>query len=93
MIEILNELVNNRQILLFGIWYGLPITLILIILFFIKSSRDERGRAIIGKASIISMIVFVAAAVIMIVVGVKKGFLEGRQETEDEDPDEKDGEF
>ena len=59
MIEILNELVNNRQILLFGIWYGLPITLILIILFFIKSSRDERGRAIIGKASIISMIVFI----------------------------------
>ncbi len=59
MIEILNELVNNRQILLFGIWYGLPITLFLIILFFIKSSRDERGRAIIGKASIISMIVFI----------------------------------
>ena len=59
MIEILNELVNNRQILLFGIWYGLPITLILIILFFIKSSRDERGRAIIGKASIIAMIVFI----------------------------------
>ncbi|MCI9491311.1 MAG: hypothetical protein HFG97_15210 [Dorea sp.] len=42
---------------------------------------------------IISMIVFVAAAVIMIVVGVKKGFLEGRQEKEDEDLDEKDGEF
>ena len=47
MIEILNELVNNRQILLTGIWYGLPITIILIVLFFIKSSRDERGRAII----------------------------------------------
>ena len=59
MIEILNELVNNRQILLIGIWYGLPITLILIILFFIKSSRDERGRAIIGKASTIFMIVFI----------------------------------
>lgn len=59
MIEILNELVNNRQILLTGIWYGLPITIILIVLFFIKSSRDERGRAIIGKASIISMIVFI----------------------------------
>ena len=59
MIEILNELVNNRQILLIGIWYGLPITLILIILFFIKSSRDERGRSIIGKASIISTIVFI----------------------------------
>ena len=59
MIQILNELVNNRTILMVGIWYGLPITLILVVLFFIKSSRDERGRAIIGKASIIAMIVFV----------------------------------
>lgn len=59
MIEILNELVNNRPILLVGIYYGVPITIILIVLFFIKSSRDERGRAIIGKASIISMIVFI----------------------------------
>ena len=59
MIEILNELVNNRQILLIGIWYGLPITIILIILFFIKSSRDERGRAIIGRASVIAIIVFI----------------------------------
>lgn len=59
MIQILNELVNNRTILLVGVWYGLPITLILVVLFFIKSSRDERGRAIIGKASIIAMIVFV----------------------------------
>ncbi len=59
MIEILNQLVINRQILLIGIWYGLPITIILIILFFIKFSRDERRRTIIGKASIISMIVFI----------------------------------
>ena len=59
MIEILNELVNNRPILLAGIWYGVPITIILIVLFFVKSSRDERGRAIIGKASIIAMIVFI----------------------------------
>ncbi len=43
MIQILNELVNNRTILLVGVWYGLPITLILVVLFFIKSSRDERG--------------------------------------------------
>ncbi len=59
MIEILNELVNNRTILLAGIWYAQPITIILIVLFFIKSSRDERGRAIIGKASIIAIIVFI----------------------------------
>ena len=43
MIEILNQLVNNRPILLVGIYYGVPITIILIVLFFIKSSRDERG--------------------------------------------------
>ena len=59
MIEMLNELVNNRTILMAGILYAQPITFLLLILFFIKSSRDERGRAIIGKASIISMIVFI----------------------------------
>jgi hypothetical protein len=59
VIEILNQLVNNRPILLVGIYYGVPITIILIVLFFIKSSRDERGQAIIGKASIISIIVFI----------------------------------
>ena len=59
MIEILNELVNNRPILLAGIWYGVPITIILIVLFFVKSSRDERGRAIIGRASVIAIIVFI----------------------------------
>lgn len=30
-----------------------------IVLFFVKTSRDERGRAIIGKASIISTIAFI----------------------------------
>ena len=59
MTEILNDLVTNRTILMTGIYYGLPVTLILIVLFFIKSSRDERGRAIIGKASIIAIIVFI----------------------------------
>ena len=59
MIEMLNELVNNRTVLMAGIWYAQPITFLLLVLFFIKSSRDERGRAIIGKASIISMIVFI----------------------------------
>ena len=59
MIEMLNELVNNRTILMAGILYAQPITFLLLILFFIKSSRDERGRAIIGKASIISIIVFI----------------------------------
>lgn len=59
MIEIINEIINNRTVAMIGAWYGLPITVALVILFFMKSSRDERGRAIIGKASIISTIVFI----------------------------------
>lgn len=38
---------------------GLIAFIILIYLFFNKNSRDERGRAIIGKASIISTIYFI----------------------------------
>lgn len=59
MIKVLNELVSNRDILIAGIWYAQPITVILVVLFFMKSSRDERGRAIIGKASIIAIMVFI----------------------------------
>ena len=59
MIEMLNELVNNRTILMAGILYAQPITFLLLILFFIKSSRDEIGRAIIGRASVIAIIVFI----------------------------------
>lgn len=42
-----------------GAWVGAIFTVVLIVLFFVKSSRDERGRAIIGKASIVSTIVFI----------------------------------
>jgi len=59
MIEIINEITSNRTLFVVGVLYGVPITIALIILFFVKSSRDERGRAIIGKASIIAMIVFI----------------------------------
>lgn len=59
MIEIINKIAGNRTVFVVGAWYGLPITIALIVLFFMKSSRDERGRAIIGKASIIAMIVFI----------------------------------
>lgn len=58
MIEIINEIAGNRSVFIVGVWYGIPITIALIVLFFVKSSRDERGRAIIGKASIITMITF-----------------------------------
>lgn len=59
MIEIINEIFSNRTLFIVGVIYGVPITIALILLFFVKSSRDERGRAIIGKASIIAMIVFI----------------------------------
>ena len=59
MIEIINEIFSNRMLFIVGVIYGVPITIALILLFFVKSSRDERGRAIIGKASIIAMIVFI----------------------------------
>ena len=37
---------------------GALLFLILLFLFFCKSSRDERGRKIIGKASIVALICF-----------------------------------
>lgn len=42
-----------------GTYVGLIFTIVLIVLLFMKSSRDERGRAIIGKASIFSTIAFI----------------------------------
>ena len=47
MIEILNEIANSTTLFIVGAWFGLVITIVLIILFFVKSSRDEReiGRA------------------------------------------------
>ena len=59
MIGILNEIISNQTVFFAGAVYGMPITIALIILFFVKSSRDERGRAIIGKASVISTVVFI----------------------------------
>lgn len=59
MIEIINEIVSSKMAYLVGAYYCVPITIAVIVLFFVKSSRDERGRAIIGKASIISTISFI----------------------------------
>lgn len=59
MIEMINAIAGNHTVFVVGVWYGLPITIALIVLFFVKSSRDERGRAIIGKASVIAMISFI----------------------------------
>ncbi len=68
MIEIINEIVNNRILFIVGAWYGLPITIALVVLFFVKSSRDERGRAIIGKASIIATIIFIILVNVVAVI-------------------------
>lgn len=59
MIEIIEQIITNEMVAFAGTIYGTPITIILIIVLFMKSSRDERGRAIVGKASIISTIVFI----------------------------------
>lgn len=59
MLETFNEIANNTTLLIVGAYLGGVVTIILVVLLFIKSSRDERGRAIIGKASIISTIIFI----------------------------------
>ena len=59
MIEILKSILSNEMVLTIGTWYCIPITIAVIILFFVKSSQDERGRAIVGKASVISTIAFI----------------------------------
>ena len=59
MIELFASIINNKTILVIGTYYCMPITIAVIILFFVKSSRDERGRAIVGKASVISTIAFI----------------------------------
>lgn len=59
MIELVNEITSNITVFRIGVVYGIPITIALIVLFFVKSSRDERGRAIIGKASVIAMTAFI----------------------------------
>lgn len=59
MIEMIESIVSNKTVLIIGAWYGVPITIALIALFFVKTSRDERGRAILGKASVLSTIAFI----------------------------------
>lgn len=59
MIELLASIICNKLVFKVGTWYCIPITIAVIVLFFVKTSRDERGRAIIGKASVISTIAFI----------------------------------
>lgn len=54
--EFIWNLFNNKMLFIVGAWAGIPLTLILLIMFARKKNRDERGWKIIGKASIISFI-------------------------------------
>lgn len=59
MSEIINDLVHNIILFKIGVYVTVIFTILLIVLLFVKTSRDERGRAIIGKASIISTLTFI----------------------------------
>lgn len=49
---------SHRQATFANMVIGALLFLVLLFLFFCKSSRDERGRKIIGKASIVALICF-----------------------------------
>ena len=52
------SLLSNRQATFVNMVIGVLLFIALLFLFFCKSSRDERGRNIIGKASIVALICF-----------------------------------
>ena len=51
-------LMSDRQATLINMVIGVLLFAALLFLFFCKSSRDERARKIIGKASIVALICF-----------------------------------
>lgn len=59
MFETIWNFTNNTFILKVLAWAGLPLTFLLILLFCLKSNRDERGWKILGKASIITFVFFI----------------------------------
>lgn len=54
----LYQFLSNRQLTLVNMLIGVILFVLLLIVFFTKTSRDERGKKIIGKASIIALICF-----------------------------------
>lgn len=48
---------------------GLPLSIVAIVLFFLKSHRDERGWKILGKASIVTFIVFIVLLNVIAKIG------------------------
>lgn len=59
MFDLFHQVISNQLFLIIGAYVGVVFSVILLALFFVKTSRDERGRAIIGRASIFSMIAFI----------------------------------
>lgn len=57
--EFIWNLFNREVLFVVGAWAGIPLTLILLIMFLRKKNRDERGWKIIGKASVVSFIYFI----------------------------------
>lgn len=56
---------SHRQVTFVNMIIGVLLFIALLFLFFRKSSRDERGRKIIGKASIVSLICFGICATLL----------------------------
>ena len=56
------SLLSNPQVSFVNMVVGALLFILLLVSFFCKSSRDERGRKIIGKASIVALICFAVCA-------------------------------
>ena len=52
------SLLSDPQVTFVNMVIGALLFILLLVSFFCKSSRDERGRKIIGKASIVALICF-----------------------------------
>lgn len=50
------QLFNSITFLRIGAYLGVPVSIILLVMFIRKNNRDERGWKIFGKASVISFI-------------------------------------
>lgn len=62
MDNLLYQFLSSRQITFANMIVGVVLFALLLIMFFSKNCRDERGKKIIGKASIVSLIVFAVCA-------------------------------
>lgn len=59
MLEILYGIFNNQDLFEIAAYFGCIVSVVLLVLFLLKSNRDERGLKILGKASIISFVFFI----------------------------------